>query len=198
MNRKIELKYKKNGFSCIVGLDEVGRGAIAGPIVAGAVILPSDVSIGLLQDLNDSKKLSKSKRQYLSNELQKICQWSVGVVSSTYIDRIGIAKANAIAFQKAIKKLKTNPDLLLVDYFSDIGSSIKTVGITRGDSKVASIAAASIIAKVWRDAYMIRQAKKYPEYGFETHVGYGTKRHKQAIGEYGLIDLHRRSFCRWV
>ncbi|MGB0757557.1 MAG: ribonuclease HII [Patescibacteria group bacterium] len=196
MRRNRELLLYKKGYKAIVGLDEVGRGALAGPIVAGACILPRDVSRSLLVQLNDSKKLSKTNRELVSKNITNVAIWSVGVVGNYEIDRLGIAKANILAFKRALKNLP-NYDYVLVDYFQNIDiHHVPVIGVTKGDALVPTIAAASIVAKVYRDALMKRKATEFPEYGFESHVGYGTERHREAIQKYGTTSIHRKSFIK--
>jgi len=178
-----------------VGCDEAGRGCLAGPVFAAAVVLPEDF---YQPDLNDSKKLSAAKR----NELRAIIEnqalyWAVGICTPKEIDKINILNASFKAMHKAIKKLNVEPTRLLIDgnRFNPY-KKIEYHCIIQGDGKYASIAAASILAKTHRDEYMLKQSKKYPDYGWETNKGYPTIQHRKAIGEIGPTKLHRRSF-RW-
>ncbi|MFA6392063.1 MAG: ribonuclease HII [Patescibacteria group bacterium] len=187
-----EEKLKKKGYLKVAGLDEAGRGAWAGPIVAASVILNPRIRV---DGLRDSKQLSPTRRKQLYIEIVKnALNWSVGIVSEKTIDRIGINDANALAMEQAVKKLILRPDYLLVDYFLLDHVGIEHHAITKGDQKVASIAAASIIAKVTRDFIMVEAHKDYPEYNFHAHKGYGTEHHQKKIEKYGICKIHRISF----
>lgn len=177
----------------MAGVDEVGRGPLAGPIVAVAVILPLDCKI---EGLADSKKLSSQKREKLFPEIKKrAISMGIGSASHKLIDRLGIGQANLLAMKKAVEKLKVTPGYLLVDgERNKIDSKIPQRGISGGDRKCASIAAASIVAKVTRDRLMQRYHNKYPRYSFNRHKGYGTRGHLRAIKKYGSCPIHRRSF----
>lgn len=191
---KYERKLFKQGFKIIAGVDEAGRGPLAGPLVAAAVIFPPECS---LKGLDDSKKLSPQKRNYLFPRIKKTAQ-AVGIciVSHKMIDTIGIGKANRLAMQKAVERLNVAPDIVLLDGGrSRINSSGAQMAITRGDAKAASIAAASIIAKVTRDRIMQGYHRKFPKYGFNKHKGYGTREHMEKIRLLGPCQIHRRSFA---
>ena len=191
---KFENELYNNGYKIIAGVDEAGRGPLAGPVVAGAVILKKGEYI---EGLNDSKKISPKKRDKLYDEIVNKCvSYSVGIVDNEVIDEINILEATRLAMKKAIEGLKIKPDYLLIDAEKKIDTNIKLSGIIKGDSLSVSIAAASIIAKVTRDRMIIEMAKKYPEYEFEKHKGYGTALHIQKIKEYGLCKIHRKSFCK--
>ena len=178
--------------SAICGIDEAGRGPLAGPVMAGAVILPKDCEILFL---NDSKKLSEKKREALFLEIQEKAEaWSVGVVGPEVIDEINILQATYQAMRKAIAGLKVQPELLLNDAVTIPGVEIPQVPIVKGDAKSLSIAAASIVAKVTRDHMMVEYDQIYPQYGFGKHKGYGTAAHIAALKEYGPCPIHRRSF----
>ena len=178
--------------SAICGIDEAGRGPLAGPVVAGAVILPKDWEILFL---NDSKKLSEKKREALFLEIQeKAAAWSVGIVGPEVIDEINILQATYQAMREAIAALKVQPELLLNDAVTIPGVEIPQVPIVKGDAKSVSIAAASIMAKVTRDHMMMEYDQSYPQYGFAKHKGYGTAAHIAALKEYGPCPIHRRSF----
>ncbi len=183
-----------NGF--IAGIDEAGRGPLAGPVVAAAVILPEEDLLGI--GINDSKKLTKKRREELYYLLKgKSLTFGVGIVDNTEIDEINILQATLKAMRNAVETLTVKPDFLLVDgnYFKDFGIPHKK--IVKGDSKSISVASASIIAKVVRDGWMIEVADRlYPEFGFAKHKGYGTKEHYRAIEKHGLCPLHRRSFLK--
>ncbi len=187
-----EYEKKYASFSYICGIDEVGRGPLAGPVVAGAVILPKDCDILYL---NDSKQLSEKKREELyALIMEKALATGLGVVSPERIDEINILQATYEAMRQAIGKLKHKPQLLLNDAVTIPGVSIKQVPIIKGDAKSISIAAASIIAKVTRDRMMVEYDRTYPQYGFASNKGYGAKAHIEAIKKFGPTPIHRRSF----
>ena len=182
------------GLGPICGVDEAGRGPLAGPVAAGAVILPADVRI---LRLNDSKKLSPKVRDELFDEIkEKAIAWNVAVVSPARIDEINILQATYEAMREAIDGLSTAPGVLLNDAVSIPGISIRQVPIIKGDAKSLSIAAASILAKVTRDRMMEEYGRVYPEYGFEKHKGYGTAAHMDAIRRLGPCPIHRRTFLK--
>lgn len=183
----------RRGFRSVAGVDEAGRGPLAGPLVAAAVILPADQTI---KGIDDSKKLSPRKREILFWQIRrKAIGIGIGVVSHSAIDRINVGQANFLAMKKAVERLKVTPDFLLVDgKRHKIDLPISQRGINSGDAKCASIAAASIIAKVTRDRLMRKYHKQYPLYGFDRHKGYGTKRHLQLLEKHGPCPIHRRSF----
>lgn len=190
--KQFEKKYAD--YIAICGIDEAGRGPLAGPVVAGAVILPKDCSILYL---NDSKQVSASRREELFKEIQeKAVACAVGIVSPQRIDEINILQATYEAMHQAVEGLKVVPDLLLVDAVTIPAMPMKQVGIVKGDSKSVSIAAASILAKVTRDRMMVEYDSIYPEYGFAKHKGYGSKMHIEAIQEYGPCPIHRRTFIK--
>ena len=190
--KQFEKKYAD--YTAICGIDEAGRGPLAGPVVAGAVILPKDCSILYL---NDSKQVSASRRDELFDEIQeKAIASAVGIVSPQRIDEINILQATYEAMHQAVERLKVTPDLLLVDAVTIPAMSMKQVGIIKGDAKSASIAAASILAKVTRDRMMVEYDALYPEYGFAKHKGYGSQMHIEAIREYGSCPIHRRTFIK--
>ena len=182
----------------ICGIDEVGRGPLAGPVVAGAVVFPRwfkpDGSV--LEKLNDSKKLSARVREELAPEIKKhALGWAVASVEPDTIDQINILQATMLAMNSAVESLPVRPDLLLVDgnrFKTSLGIPYTT--IVKGDMKVFSIAAASVLAKTYRDAIMAAYSTEWPEYGFERHVGYGTGEHVKAIIEHGRCPIHRKSF----
>ena len=194
-----EFEYKYAEFEFICGIDEVGRGPFAGPVVAGAVILPKTEEILYL---NDSKKLSEKKREELYNIIMdKAVAVGLGMETNEVIDEINIKRATHSAMRKAIKDLKNpktgemfTPDILLVDAEHIPDVDIRQVGIIKGDAKSVSIAAASIIAKVTRDRMMVEYDKIYPGYDFAGNKGYGTAAHIAAIKELGMTPIHRRSF----
>ena len=187
-----ERKYADFEFIC--GIDEVGRGPLAGPVVAGAVILPKDCDILYL---NDSKKLSEKMRESLYDEIMdKAIATGIGMVSPQRIDEINILQATYEAMRMAIDNLKIKPDLLLNDAVTIPEVTIKQVPIIKGDAKSASIAAASIIAKVTRDRLMVQYEEVLPGYGFASNKGYGSAAHIQALKELGVTPIHRESFIK--
>jgi ribonuclease HII len=178
----------------IAGVDEVGRGPIAGPVVAAAVILPKDCEILYI---NDSKKLSKKKRELIYHEIvEKSLATGLGLVSSERIDEINILQATYEAMRIAVEKLNVSPNLLLVDAVIIPGIDIRQVPIIKGDTKSISIAAASIFAKVTRDRIMAEYDKRWPGYDFAQNSGYGTKSHREALQKLGVTPIHRRTFIR--
>ncbi|MBQ5561072.1 MAG: ribonuclease HII [Lachnospiraceae bacterium] len=189
-----EFEYKYSDYSYICGIDEVGRGPLAGPVVACAVILPKDETILYL---NDSKQLSAAKREELYKVImEKAVGVGIGVVSPETIDEINILQATYEAMRIAISKLPVKPDLLLNDAVTIPGVDIKQVGIVKGDARSVSIAAASIVAKVTRDQMMVEYDKVYPEYHFASNKGYGSKVHTDALKEIGPCPIHRRTFIK--
>ena len=188
--REFENKYSDLG--AVAGIDEAGRGPLAGPVVAAAVILPKDI---FLPFLNDSKKVTEKRRDVLFDQIkQEALAYGIGIASNALIDEINILQATYEAMREAISKLNKTPDILLVDAVHIPGISIKQVGIVKGDAKSVNIAAASILAKVTRDRLMLEYDKIYPEYGFASNKGYGTAKHIEALKAYGACDIHRRSF----
>ena len=187
-----EKKYSAYGHIC--GVDEVGRGPLAGPVVAGAVILPQDCVICYI---NDSKKLSAKKREALSAEImEKALAVGIGIVDEKRIDEINILQATYEAMKDAVHKLRIEPGCLLNDAVTIPDLLIPQVPIIKGDSKSESIAAASIIAKVYRDRMMDEFDLMYPEYGFASNKGYGTAAHIEAIRKYGPCPIHRMTFIK--
>lgn len=191
-----EFEDKYSEYEYIAGIDEAGRGPLAGPVVAASVILPKDCEILYL---NDSKQLSAKRRDELFDEIkQKAIAYGIGIVSQGRIDDINILQATYEAMREAIGRMseKQNPDLLLVDAVHIPDVDIKQVGIVKGDAKSVSIAAASILAKVTRDRFMVEMDKLYPEYGFASHKGYGSKFHIEAIKKYGASPIHRQTIIK--
>lgn len=190
----IEKKLWKSGYNYIAGIDEVGRGCFAGPVVVGAVVFPKDIV--LPEGVADSKLLKPKQREKLA-ELIKSCAlvWSVAEISVTAINKVGIGKATQMAFRKALRLLSVQADFVLIDAFYVNHFNRKRQKPVKGGDKIcASISAASIIAKVYRDKLMETLHKKYPLYGFAKHKGYGTKQHQEAIYKFGLTRIHRKSF----
>lgn len=189
-----EFERKYNDFQFICGIDEVGRGPLAGPVVAAAVILPKDCEILYI---NDSKKLSEKKREELYDEIcSKAISYGIGCVSHERIDEINILNATKEAMTMAIDELKVKPDLLLIDALTLPDVDVKQVGIIKGDARSISIAAASILAKVTRDRMMAVYDEMYPEYGFSSNKGYGSEAHINAIKAIGPSEIHRRTFIK--
>lgn len=192
------LEYEKEalsqGFTLICGIDEAGRGPLAGPVYAAAVILPNGYTV---DGVNDSKKLTEKKREELFDVItMEAVSWSVGIADEKEIDEINILQATFLAMRRAVDGLSVKPDIALIDGNKAPGLDIAERTIVKGDSKSANIAAASIIAKVSRDRYMLELAEKYPQYQFEKHKGYGTKLHYEMLDRYGISDVHRKSFLR--
>jgi ribonuclease HII len=188
-----ELLAHSEGFRFIAGLDEVGRGCIAGPVVAAACIL--DIDKPLPEGINDSKKLTPAKRDEIAAQLKEECvAYAIGEVDAAEIDRINILEATKLAMLKAIASLVPQADFLLIDALRLKQSELPQKAIIKGDSISASIAAASILAKTYRDELMTRYDAEYPVYGFAGHKGYGATSHYHAIREHGPCDLHRKTF----
>ena len=188
--REFENKYSDLAY--VAGIDEAGRGPLAGPVVAAAVILPKDI---FLPFLNDSKKVTEKRRDILFDEIkQNAIAYGIGIASNTLIDEINILQATYEAMREAINALEKTPDVLLVDAVHIPDINIKQVGIVKGDAKSVNIAAASILAKVTRDRIMVEYDKIYPEYGFASNKGYGTATHIAALKEVGPCAIHRKSF----
>ncbi|HOM41981.1 MAG TPA: ribonuclease HII [Bacillota bacterium] len=189
-----ERKCYEKGYKLIAGVDEVGRGPLAGPVVAAAVILGEGV---LIPGVNDSKKLSEEKREYLYEEIKsKALCWSIGIVDEKVIDEINILNAACLAMKKALDGLAERPDYILLDAVTLKDVDIPQKGIIKGDALSLSIAAASIIAKVERDRMISAYDEMYPHFAFSKHKGYGTKEHIECIKKYGLLPIHRRSFTK--
>jgi len=187
-----ETKAREKGYRLVAGADEAGRGPLAGPVVAAAVVLPAD---SILPGLDDSKKLSPAKREELFPKIQtQAIAYGVVVVSPEVIDEINILQAALLAMQQAVEQLQPVPDLLLIDGNKKINSTLDQWAIVKGDSKSLSIAAASVLAKVTRDHIMQDYHHLYPQYEFARHKGYGTKLHRDLIAEHGPCPIHRRTF----
>ena len=189
-----ERELNEKGIKVIAGVDEVGRGPLAGPVAAACVILKRDSRI---VGINDSKKLSAAKREELCAIIKdEAVSWGVGIVSPAVIDEINILQATYEAMRTAVKNMGIRPEYVLADAVTIPSLGIPQKGIIKGDAKSMSIAAASIVAKVERDAIMDEYAKVYPEYGFESNKGYGSSAHIEAIKKYGLTPIHRLSFVK--
>ncbi len=193
--KQYEEELYNQGIKIIAGIDEAGRGPLAGPVVVGCVIMPRESKI---EGVNDSKKISEAKRERLYEQItSEAIAWNVGIVDQKEIDKINILNATKKALTTAIKGLNIRPDRILVDALQGIDTNgISYTSIIKGDAKNYSIAAASIVAKVTRDRIMLEWDKLYPEYGFAKNKGYGTATHIQAIRENGICMLHRKSFVK--
>lgn len=193
---ELENEIYAEGFSLICGVDEAGRGPLAGPVYAAAVILPRDAAI---EGLNDSKKLTEKKREALFDVItERALTYGIASASVEEIEKLNILNATFLAMNRAIDKLDPIPELALIDGNRSTGIAMPSRCVVKGDSRCADIAAASILAKVSRDRYMLTLAKKYPQYHFEQHKGYGTKLHYEALREYGPSPEHRPSFLRKI
>lgn len=195
MDYSFEENAISKGFKTICGIDEAGRGPLAGPVYAAAVILPLGLEI---TGLNDSKKLSEKKREELFDVIcEKAVDFSIGIADEKEIDEINILNATFLAMKRAVGGLKIKPDYALIDgnRYPRIGGVTEET-IVKGDGKSMSVAAASILAKVSRDRYMLEIAEKYPQYCFEKHKGYGTKLHYEMLEKYGISPVHRKSFLK--
>ena len=191
-----ELAEMKNGNTLIAGVDEVGRGPLAGPVVCACVIMPLD---DLIDGVDDSKKLSEKKREVFSELIkEKAIAYSISEIDEKRIDGINILNATKECMANAVNSLKVKPEVLLVDALKldGVDNSIKQIPIIKGDATSYNIACASIIAKVYRDNLMVQLDKKYPEYEFAKNKGYGTKKHIEAIKTYGAKEIHRKSFIK--
>lgn len=191
---KVERQLKEEGAGVLCGCDEAGAGPLAGPVCAAAVILPYELEI---EGLNDSKRLSEKKREDLYEVIiRQALAWAVAWASEKEIDEINILNARMLAMDRAIRALDIKPDLALIDGNRSKGISVPCRTLVKGDSISASIAAASILAKVSRDRLMKELDIQYPQYGFAAHKGYGTKAHYEALREYGPCEIHRRTFLK--
>ena len=191
---EIENSLYSNGFQVICGVDEAGRGPLAGPVCAAAVILPKGLEI---PGLTDSKKLTDKKRRELFPIIkEQALAYGIGLASHEEIDEINILQATYLAMERALAQLNMRPDIALIDgnRAKDFGLPVRTV--VKGDSLSANIAAASVLAKVTRDDLMLELAQSYPQYGFEVHKGYGTKAHYEALREHGASNIHRKTFLK--
>lgn len=191
---KLENEIYDSGETLLCGVDEAGRGPLAGPVCAAAVILPRGLEIG---GLNDSKKLSEKKREELFDIIcSSAVSFGIAFASVDEIEKLNILNAAMLAMNRAIEKLDPAPALALIDGNRNSAIKMPSRCVVKGDALCADIAAASILAKVTRDRYMLEMAEKYPQYGFEKHKGYGTKAHYDALREFGPCPIHRMSFLR--
>lgn len=196
----LDYSYENNahneGYLIVCGVDEAGRGPLAGPVFAGAVILPENYTHEIL---NDSKKLSEKKRDLVYDDIiRDAVSWSVGMATEQEIDDINILNATFLAMKRAVEGLNIKPDLAFIDGNRYANTGVKEITIVKGDSKCMSVAAASIIAKVSRDRFMQEVDKQYPQYQFSKHKGYGTKLHYEMIAEHGICPEHRRTFLKKI
>lgn len=191
-----EVRLWRAGYGAIAGVDEAGRGALAGPVVAGAVVLPKGAEMaGIWADVRDSKLLSSERREGMVDAIHRAAAgWGVGEASAQEIDDIGIAPATRLAMQRAIEALPARPDYLLLDWVRLARLNLPQESFTKGDRRIVSIAAASILAKVHRDRLLVEMEGSYPGYGFASHKGYGAASHLAAIAARGPCPEHRRSF----
>ena len=189
-----EHEAAREGFACVCGVDEAGRGPLAGPVCAAAVILPPDIQI---EGLNDSKKLTDKKRRALYDVItERAVSYGIAFADEQEIDEINILQATFLAMRRAFEKLTVTPDIALIDGNRAPGLSCRERTVVHGDALSASVAAASILAKVTRDRLMEEYDAQYPQYGFAVHKGYGTQRHYAALREFGACPIHRQSFLR--
>lgn len=196
-NYEFEDNARQQGFKMICGVDEAGRGPLAGPVCAAAVILPQDA---VIEGLNDSKKLSEKKREKLYDVIvEKAVAYSIATASVEEIEEYNILNATFLAMNRAINSLPQKADYAIIDGDKKPkGITVECEAVVKGDSKSMSVAAASILAKVTRDRMMCEYGEKYPVYGFAEHKGYGTKKHREAIIKYGACDIHRPSFLKKI
>ncbi len=191
---KFENEAYENGYTCVCGVDEAGRGPLAGPVFAAAVVLGRGQ---IIDGVNDSKKLSEKKREALFDKIkEEVLCYSIASVDEKTIDEINILNATFLAMKKAVEGLEIKPDFAMIDGNKTPDLSIDCEAVVKGDANSVSIAAASILAKVSRDRYMLEIAEKYPEYKFEKHKGYGTKLHYEMLDEYGPSEIHRQTFLK--
>lgn len=193
--KQMEKELYQKGFQHICGIDEAGRGPLAGPVVVAGVIMPKD---SMIEGINDSKKVTEKRREKLYDQiLEEAISYSVSIIGQDIIDQINILNATKQGVTKVVEELENKPDLILVDALTGIDTKgIPYDAIVKGDAKCYNIAAASIVAKVTRDRIMRQWDEIYPQYGFSGHKGYGTAKHIEAIKEYGLCPIHRRSFTK--
>ncbi len=189
---KYEKEYMDKGYKLIAGCDEAGRGPLAGPVFCAAVILNPD---DMIEGLNDSKQLTEKMREKLYTEIKsRALAYKIVSISNEEIDRVNILEASRKGMEEAVKGLSITPNFILTDYMDLYHTDIPYLKLAHGDALSATIAAASILAKVERDRFMLELDKKYPEYGFKDHKGYPTKSHIEAIKKYGITEFHRKSY----
>ncbi len=196
MTYEFEHKAHEDGYAVVCGVDEAGRGPLAGPVYAAAVILPDGLDE---MGINDSKKMTEKKREALYDIIiENATAYGIGFATETEIDEINILNATFLAMRRAVEAMGVNPDLVLVDGNRKPGTGFEEATLVKGDAKSISISAASILAKVSRDRYMRDLAERHPEYKFEQHKGYGTKLHYEMIEQYGILPDHRKSFLKKI
>lgn len=194
--KKFDNSFIKDNINLIAGIDEVGRGPLAGPVVASAVIFESNIEI---KGITDSKKISNKNRLVLAEKIKaKALSYSYGLIDHETIDKINILQATLKAMKMAVEQLLPQPDLILIDGNKTFPYNVETISIVKGDQKSFAIASASILAKVYRDEIMMKEAEKYPLYSWDTNKGYGTKEHIEAIIKFGPTPLHRKSFLKKI
>ena len=193
--KQIEKELHEKGFKNICGIDEAGRGPLAGPVVVAGVIMPKD---SMIEGVNDSKKVTEKRREKLYDLIiEEAISYSISIIGQDIIDDINILNATKMGVTEVVDKLELKPDLIVIDALNHINTrQIPYESIIKGDAKCYNIAAASILAKVTRDRIMRQWDEVYPQYGFTSHKGYGTAKHIQAIKEYGLCPIHRRTFTK--
>ncbi|MFC1905672.1 ribonuclease HII [Chloroflexota bacterium] len=195
-NLEEEKTLLAQGYKLIAGIDEVGRGALAGPVVAAAVVLPESINFNSLTDVRDSKEINATKREFLYQRIIDIAvAVGIGIIAPQTIDSVNILNATKLAMRQAIEQLICSPDFLLIDGITIPGINIRQKGIIKGDKLCLSIACASIIAKVTRDNIMLELDNSYPGYGLASHKGYGTKHHLICLCQYGALPIHRFTFA---
>lgn len=191
-----EKEYTQKGYKVIAGMDEAGRGPLAGPVVCACAIMPLD-SDKIIEGVNDSKKLTPKKRDELYEKIKDTAvYYSIQEVDNKTIDKINILNATRFGMQNCVKNLKVKPDFVLIDYIVGLELDVPNIPIVKGDAKSYSIACASILAKVYRDRLMEELDKKYPNYNFKKHKGYGTKEHIENLKKFGKCDIHRDTFIK--
>ncbi len=196
LDYSFEQEAHEAGYNIVCGVDEAGRGPLAGPVYAAAVILPANYTHPVL---NDSKKLTEKKRDEVFDDIiRDAVAYSVGFATEKEIDEINILNATFLAMKRAVDGLSVKPDLAYIDGNRYPKTGVKEVTIVKGDAKCMSVAAASVLAKVSRDRFMLQMAEKYPEYQFPKHKGYGTKLHYEMIEKYGVSEIHRKSFLKKI
>lgn len=188
-----ERALRQQGYSCIAGTDEAGRGPLAGPVVAASVVLPPDCDYSIF---DDSKKLSPAKRSLLAQELINIkAKVGVAIVDEAMIDEVNILQASLLAMKDSLLSLTVSPDYVLVDGKFQVPMAVPQLVLVKGDSRSATVAAASIVAKVTRDRLMCKYHEEFPQYGFDRNKGYPTREHREAIKRFGLCPIHRKTFA---
>ena len=192
---RLERALWESGYRYVAGIDEAGRGALAGPVAAGVVVLPPMLEAEALAGVRDSKQMTPARRTFWARKVQETAlAWAVGYASAAEVDAWGIMPALYLAIWRALAWLRPRPEFLLLDYLRLPGCALPQMGVVRGDQQVLSIAAASVLAKTHRDAWMARLDARYPHYGLAQHKGYGTAHHRAALRQHGFSPVHRRTF----